>query len=191
VSYGINSYNISRASAGLASIGNTLTASPSGNNFVAASRAGYLFDTAIVRVGPIVGLRYSKIWIGAYAESGDPLLTQAVSRQNLDGWTASAGIQFRLPTTNVLRGFKPFFNLTAEQDFGGSARVITTAQTYALGLPITTLVGNGGSQTYGKAAAGAAIDLGGRFSANINVESTFARQNGNVFSVTAGITAGL
>src|SRR6202035_5996697 len=109
-----------------------------------------------------VGLTYSKVWIDSYTESGDPLLTQAVAKQNLDGWTASAGVQFRLPTTNALSGFNPFFNLTAEQDFGGNARVITTAQTYALGLPITTVVGNGHSQTYGKAAGGAIIDLGGR-----------------------------
>ena len=61
MSYGINNYNISRDSAGLGSIGSTLTASPNGNNFVAASRAGYLFDTAVVRLGPIGGLTYSKV----------------------------------------------------------------------------------------------------------------------------------
>jgi outer membrane lipase/esterase len=191
VSYGVNNYNITRDSAGLGSTSNTLTASPNGNNFVAASRVGYLFDAAMIRLGPIGGLTYSKVWVDAYTENGDPLLTQAVANQNLDGWTASAGIQLRLPTTNLPRRFNPFFNLTAEQDFGGNARVITTAQTYALGLPITTQVGTGHSQTYGKAAGGAAIDLGGRFSANINAESTFARENGNVFSVTAGITARL
>jgi outer membrane lipase/esterase len=191
VSYGINDYSISRASAGIGSIGNTITASPSGNNFVAASKAGYLFDTGVVRVGPIAGLTYSRVWIDPYAEIGDPLLTQAVSKQNLDGWTASAGVQLRLPATNVPRTFNPFFNLTAEQDFGGNARVITTAQTYALGLPIATQLGSGRSQTYGKAAAGATIDLGGRFSGNINAESTFARENGNVIAVTAGITARL
>ena len=191
MSYGLNNYNIHRDSAGLGSIGSTLSASPNGNNFVVASKAGYLFDTAVARLGPIGGLTYSKVWIDAYTENGDPLLTQAVASQNVNGWTASAGIQFRLPTANLPRHFSPFFNLTAEQDFGGNARVITTAQTYALGLPITTQVGSGHSLTYGKAAGGAVIDLGGRFSANINAESTFARQNGNIFAVTAGITARL
>lgn len=191
MSYGLNNYKVNRDSAGLGSIGSTLSASPNGNNFVVASKAGYLFDTAVARLGPIGGLTYSKVWIDAYTENGDPLLTQAVASQSVNGWTASAGIQFRLPTANLPRQFNPFFNLTAEQDFGGNARVITTAQTYALGLPITTQVGTGRSLTYGKAAGGAVIDLGGRFSANINAESTFAHQNGNIFAVTAGITARL
>jgi outer membrane lipase/esterase len=191
MSYGINNYNINRDSAGLGSIGGTLSASPNGNNFVVASKAGYLFDTAVARLGPIGGLTYSKVWVDAYTENGDPLLTQAAAKQNLDGWTASAGIQLRLPTTNLPRAFNPFFNLTAEQGFGGNARVIITAQTYALGLPIATQIGTANSQTYGKVAAGALIDLGGRFSANINAESTFARESGNILSVTAGITARL
>jgi outer membrane lipase/esterase len=141
-------------------------------------------------VGPIGGLTYSRVWIDAYAESGDPLLTQAVSKQDLDGLTGSAGVQFRLPSTMTGR-FNPFLNLTAEHDFIGNARVITTAQTYALGLPIATQVTDGHSQTYGKVGGGTSIELGGRFSAMINAESTFARQGGNLMAVTAGFNARL
>jgi outer membrane lipase/esterase len=183
VSSGLNNYNISRP--GL--IGN-LTATPSGSDFVAAWKAGYLFETPVVRLGPIGGLTYSKVWIDAYNENGDPLLTQAVSKQDLEGLTGSAGVQFRLPTAVVSR-FNPFLNLTVEHDFIGDARVITTAQTYALGLPIATQVTEGHSQTYGKVAAGTNVDLGGRFSATINAESTFARQGGNLMAVTAGLNA--
>jgi hypothetical protein len=90
-----------------------------------------------------------------------------------------------------LRGqVNPYLNLTAQQDFGSSLRNIVTAQTYALGLPITTLVGTGtNAHIYGKAGSGALIDLGGPFTANINIESTFARANGNIFATTAGVTA--
>ena len=186
VSYGVENFHIKRSG-----VFDTITASPDGNNFVAAWKAGYLFDTAIVRLGPIVGLNYSRIWINAYVESGDPLLTQAVAKQTLDGSTASAGVQFRLPALSWARGFNPFLNLTAEQEFGGNARVITTAQTYALALPIATQVTDGHSQTYGKVAAGTTVNLGGRFSAMINAESTFARDGGNLFAVTAGFSARL
>jgi outer membrane lipase/esterase len=185
VSFGLNNYDISRP--GLVS---TINASPNGNNLVAAWKAGYLFDTSAVRLGPIGGLTYSRVWIDAYNESGDPLLTQAVSKQDLDGLTGSAGFQFRLPSTAVSR-FNPFLNLTVEHDFIGNARVITTAQTYALGLPIATQVTDGHSQTYGKVGGGTSIDLGGRFSATINAESTFARQGGNLVAVTAGLNARL
>jgi outer membrane lipase/esterase len=185
VSGGLNNYNISRP--GL--VGN-LTATPSGTDFVAAWKTGYLFDTPVVRLGPIGGLTYSKVWIDAYSENGDPLLTQAVSKQQLEGLTGSAGVQFRLPTTAMSR-FNPFLNLTVEHDFIGDARVITTAQTYALGLPIATQVMDGHSQTYGKVAGGTSVELGGRFSATINAESTFARQGGNFMAVTAGLNARL
>jgi outer membrane autotransporter protein len=168
-----------------------LSASPHGNNFVAAWKAGYLVDTAVVRVGPIGGLTYSRVWIDAYTESGDPLLTQSVGKQDVDGLTGSLGVQFRLPTSTLPRTFNPFLNLTVEHDFIGNARVITTAQTYALGLPIATQVTDGHSQTYGKVGAGTSIDLGGRFSAMINAELTFARQGGNVMAVTAGFNARL
>ncbi|MEW6643635.1 MAG: autotransporter domain-containing protein [Pseudomonadota bacterium] len=192
VSYGLNDYKVRRDSVGLGGFGPTLSASPAGSNFVASARVGYLFDTAVARLGPIGGLTYSRVWIDGYTESGDPLLTQAVRNQAMDGWTASAGLQVRLPAAAGPRGFNPFFNLTAEQDFGSATRTIVTAQTYALALPVTTLVGTGtSSHIYGKAAGGALIDLGGRFSANINIESTFARQNGNVFTAIAGITARL
>jgi phospholipase/lecithinase/hemolysin/uncharacterized protein YhjY with autotransporter beta-barrel domain len=186
VSLGVDNYHIKRSG-----VFDTISASPDGNNLVAAWKAGYLFDTATVRLGPIVGLTYSRIWINAYVESGDPLLTQAVAKQTLDGWTASAGVQFRLPTCGWASGFNPFLNLTAEQDFGGNARIITTAQTYALALPIATQVNDGHSQTYGKIAGGTTVDLGGRFSAMINAESTFARDGGNLFAVTAGFSARL
>jgi len=93
--------------------------SPSGDGFNAAWRAGYLFDTAVARVGPIVGLNYSRVWIDSYIERGDDLLTQAVARQNLEGLTESLGVQFRLPASLWTQRFNPFLNLTAEHDFRG------------------------------------------------------------------------
>jgi outer membrane lipase/esterase len=185
LTYGLNDYNISRSG-----VVDLITASPHGNNFVAAWKAGYLFDTAMVRVGPVGGLTYSSVWIDAYNESGDPLLTQAVLKQNLEGLTGSAGVQFRLPI-GAWNRVNPFLNLTVEHDFIGDARVITTAQTYSLGLPIATQITDGHSQTYGKVAGGANIDLGGRFSGLFNAETTFARQGGNWFAVTAGLNARL
>lgn len=190
LSYGVNDYDTERDTAGVGSLGTRLTASPNGDHFVVAPRIGYLFDTPMLRLGPIAGLTYGHVSIDGYTESGDPLLTQAVGEQTLEGWVASLGLQFRLPA-GLAPGFTPFFNLTAEHEFGGNARFITTAQTYALNLPIVTELPDSYSDTYGKAAGGVLIDLGTGFSANINAESTFARDGGNVFAITAGINVGL
>lgn len=140
-------------------------------------------------VGPIGSLTYSKVWIGRYTESGNSLLTQTVSGQSRDGWTGDVGVQFRLPGGYTPYGLNPFVNVTAQHEFGAAARVLTTTQTSAPMFPITTQVGDGRGQTYGKVAVGTAIDLGGRWSATITAESTFSRRGGDVAAVTGGLTA--
>ncbi|MCK1360911.1 hypothetical protein IVB28_19130 [Bradyrhizobium sp. 199] len=64
-------------------------------------------------------------------------------------------------------------NLTAEHDFLGDGRIITTTQTTTLLLPILTPV-SPSNQSYGKVLAGLAAQLGGNVSGMINAYTTFA-----------------
>ena len=43
------------------------------------------------------------------------------------------------------------------------------------------------SQVYGRLAAGVAANLGGAVSASLNAATTFAREDGNAFSVNCAI----
>ena len=145
-----------------------------------------MFDVASVRVGPIGGLDYSHASIAGYTETGDILLTQIVGRQDIDSLTGSAGVQFRLPFTLHNSLYSPFVNVTAEHDFLGDGRIVTTTQSTTLLLPVMTPV-NATNQTYGKVAAGVAGQLAGNVSGMINAYASFARTDGNFYGVNGGI----
>ena len=85
--------------------------------------------------------------------------------------------------------YSPFVNVTAEQDFIGSSRTVTTTQVLAPLLPVLTPV-SGNDGAYGKVAAGVAASLGGsNLSASVNAAATFARDGGDDVVVSAGVKA--
>ena len=161
--------------------------STNADTFTTAARAGYLINAGVVRVGPIAGFNYTHGVIGAYTESGDILLTMMVDRQTINALTGDAGLQLRLPFVAGTALYSPFINLTAEQDFAGSGRNVTTTLVTAPLLPILTPV-SAHDRTYGKVAAGIGASIAGNISAT-NVATTFAREGGNDFAVSGGIKA--
>jgi len=80
----------------------------------------------------------------------------------------------------------PWLDVTVEHDFDNGARVLTTAQTYALLLPISTPVSNS-TQTYGRVAGGLSAQVAQNVFINLNGEATFARDNGNDYALTGGV----
>jgi hypothetical protein len=84
--------------------------------------------------------------------------------------------------------YSPFINLTAEQDFAGSARNVTTTLVTAPLLPILTPV-SAQDHTYGRVTAGVGAGIAGNVNATLTVTSTFARAGGNDFAVSGGIWA--
>jgi uncharacterized protein YhjY with autotransporter beta-barrel domain len=162
--------------------------STSADTFTAAARAGYLVSAGVLRVGPIAGFNYTHGVIGAYTESGDILLTMMVDRQTINALTGNAGLQLRLPFVTGMVLYSPFINLTAEQDFAGSARNVTTTLVTAPLLPILTPV-SAQDHTYGRVTAGVGAGIAGNVNATLTVTSTFARAGGNDFAVSGGIWA--
>lgn len=181
LAYGRQNLNTDRAG-----ILDTIRGSTNADLFTVAAKAGYLFDVASLRVGPIGGLNYTHASIGGYTETGDILLTQLVNRQDIESLTGSAGVQFRLPFTMRNALYSPFVNVTAEHDFLGDGRIVTTTQSTTLLLPVMTPV-NATSQTYGKVVAGVAGQLAGNVSGMINAYTSFARNDGNFYGVNGGI----
>jgi outer membrane lipase/esterase len=162
--------------------------STSADTFTLAARAGYLVNAGVVRVGPIAGFNYTHGVIGAYTESGDILLTMMVDRQTINALTGNAGLQLRLPFVAGTVLYSPFINLTAEQDFAGSARNVTTTLVTAPLLPILTPV-SAQDRAYGKVAAGIGATIAGNVSATFSASTTFAREGGNDFAFSGGVRA--
>ena len=183
IAYGRHDFSLDRQG-----VIDVIHGSTSADTFTAAARAGYLVNAGAVRVGPIAGFNYTHGVIGAYTESGDILLTMMVDRQTINALTGNAGLQLRLPFVAGTALYSPFINLTAEQDFAGSGRNVTTTLVTAPLLPILTPV-SAHDRTYGKVAAGIGASIAGNISATVNVATTFAREGGNDFAVSGGIRA--
>ena len=183
IAYGHHDFSLDRQG-----VIDVIHGSTSADTFTAAARAGYLFNAGAVRVGPIAGFTYTHGVIGAYTENGDILLTMMVDRQSIDALTGNAGLQLRLPFVAGTALYSPFINLTAEQDFAGSGRNVTTTLVTAPLLPILTPVSTN-DRTYGKVAAGIGAVIAGNFNATLTASSTFAREGGNDFAVGGGVRA--
>jgi outer membrane lipase/esterase len=174
----------------------TLTGRPDGDSFVVQGKTGYLFDLAAVgagpfnasalRAGPIAGFTYSHVHIDAYNETGDPLLNQAVGSQSQDGFTGRIGVEFRSAFLWNNWRVSPWIDVTLEHDFDDGAHVLTTAQTYALALTISTPTARK-DQTYGRVAGGLSAQVAQNVFINVNGEATFAREDSNDYAVTGGI----
>jgi len=179
--YGRHDYALSRTG-----IIDTIQGSTNADTFVATGKAGYLFDAGPVRIGPIAVLNYTSATVKGYTETGDVLLTMAVDQQKLESLTGGAGVQIRAPFLLGNSMYSPFVNVTAEHDFIGLGRTITTTQVSTPLLPVLTPIDTR-TRTYGKVAAGIAANITGNVSAMVNGVTTFARDGGNDFGVNGGV----
>ena len=161
-------------------------ASTSADTIAVAGHGGYLVGIGPLRAGPIAGIDYTHAAIDSYTETGDKLLTMTVARQSLDSLTGDVGVQVRYPFQLGQIPVSPYLNLTAEHDFLGSGRTVTTTLVTAPLLPVLTPVPDD-RHTHGKLAAGLAAAVTERMSATATVATTFARPGGNDLSVGGGI----
>jgi len=153
-----------------------------------AARAGYLFDFGRLRAGPIAGLTYIHSRVGGYTEQGDDLLTFHVSSQTLDSIAGNMGIRFLAPfRTSGGSLVVPHLDILLEHQFGDHAQTLTTTLTQAPLLPIPTTLPAFDSRTYGRIEGGVTFQLGPDLSASINAGSTFARDDGQDYRVSAGL----
>ena len=83
-------YDITRAA-----VIDDIAAETDGNALTAGAQAGYLFDLGGVRLGPVIGLRYAKVELDGFTETGDPVLTLNVEEQETDSLLGTAGIELR------------------------------------------------------------------------------------------------
>jgi uncharacterized protein YhjY with autotransporter beta-barrel domain len=180
--YGHHVYSIDRPG-----VTDTIRANTSGDTFTAGFKSAYLFDVGRIKIGPLVSLNYDNTSVNPYTETGDPIITQSVSRQRLEGLTGSAGVQMRLPFVVGTSAVNSFVNLTAEHDFLGGARTLLSAETVALALPIYTVVPAAGNLTYGKCAAGLSAALFGNVSGMVTSAATFGGGSGSAYALSGGL----
>ena len=181
---GVNGYAVERAG-----VVDVLTGNPQGHAVVAGARGGYLFDVGGFQAGPIAGLTYGHAHVGSYSESGDIVLAQAVGSQSLDRLTGAVGLQVRYAGLVAAHAIRSFVNLTAEHDFLGGSRVITTTgldPTSA--VPLYTPVSSGVG-TYGRIAVGIEATVWRNFAVGLTGGTTFARRSGDAGQIAVALKA--
>ncbi|MDE2577505.1 MAG: autotransporter domain-containing protein [Hyphomicrobiales bacterium] len=166
-----------------------ISSNPHGFTVSASAKAGYLFDVAPgLRVGPIAGLAYAHASVGSYAETGDPVLNLFLREQKAEALVGSFGAQMRHGLDLWGRRLNYYVNLTAENDFIGSGRIIQYGATSAPIIVNNWRLPNGGhGQLYGRAALGISSDIGYGASLSLNLSQTFLRRGGEEFTGSGGV----
>ena len=152
-----------------------------------AARGGYLFDFGRLRAGPIAGLTYIHSKVDGYTEQGDPQLTLNVSSLSVDALTGSVGVRFLAPFQSGSRFFVPYLNVTLEHNFGDSTQALSASLTQAPLSPVLSPVPSFDTRTYGRIDGGLTVQMGPQLSGTISASSTFARDEGNDYRVSAGL----
>jgi outer membrane lipase/esterase len=183
LSYG--RYDLDTTRPGLSSLvhGNT-----GGDVFALAVRGGYLFDLGGVRAGPIAGLSFARTRVDGYTETGDQQVAMHIASQSVDAVIGNVGVRFLAPFLADGKVVIPYLNITLEQQLGGDAHAINVSLAQAGTEPILVSAPNFETRTYGKIEGGVTLHLGPNFSATVSGASTFARDEGNDYRLSTGLT---
>jgi len=166
----------------------TIHSSTDASALALAARAGYLFDLGSLRAGPVAGLTYIHSRVGGYTETGDDLLTFQVSSQTLDSVTGNMGLRLLAPfKTSGGSLVVPHLDILLEHQFGDHTQTLTTTLVQAPLLPIPTTLPAFNDRTYGRIEGGVTFQLGADLSASVNAGTTFARDDGQDYRVSAGL----
>ena len=140
VNYGWNDFDINRS---IKVTGfQSANAKTSGNQFSVRLNTGYNFGQDQLSVGPILGVRYSKVTIDGYSERNGSILNLNVGNQKADSVILNVGAQlsydFRSPSTTVT----PYIAANYEHEFANDSREIITELATQPGIPNRTSTGN-------------------------------------------------
>jgi len=167
-----------------------MRARPDGKHWTAGAKAGYLMPLASLRVGPVVAVDYAKAKVDGYTESGDPALTLSVDDVNLKALTGNLGIEARGDFEGGGVNLRPFVSAVAEKEFSGDGRTVRFAQTSAPGVVNSWDLGDRDKGVYGRLTGGASAAILANASLDVNVSSTFGKDDGDELSAQLGFRLG-
>lgn len=161
-----------------------------GRTMIAGARAGYLFGSETLRIGPVIGLQYAKAELDGYTENGDPVLTLNVGDQDVKALTGSAGAEVRGSFNSGGLAIEPYLAVTAEKDFEGDSRAITYAGTASPTIVNTFVLEDRSKDVFGRARAGANFTLASNVTMQLRGETTINQDGGDEVSGFLGVKVG-
>lgn len=168
----------------------TIEGEADGETMTAGAKAGYLLDMGTMRIGPVVGVRYSRAEIDAFTEAGDPVLTLNVNEQRVSSLVGSAGIEARGTLDVGGLAVQPYLTVAAEREFRDDPRTIRYALTSAPGIVNQWVLPGASDDIYGRVSGGVNFALGGAISLQVHGSTSIEQQGGNDVSGFLGLKIG-
>ena len=149
-----------------------------GTALTAGGQAGYLFDLGRMRVGPVIGLRYARVELDGFTETGDPVLTLNVQDQETDSLLGTAGVELRGDLEVGGLAVQPYAQAALQQEFAGDGRTVRYALTAAPTIVNQWVLPARPDDLHGRVAGGVNLELGGAFSLQLNGATTVGADQG-------------
>jgi len=162
------------------------TANTSGNQFAIRLNTGYNFGENQLAVGPMIGVRYTKVKIDGYTERNGSTLNLNVGDQQADSLILNVGAQllydFRSPSATIT----PFINANYEHEFANGSREITTELVTQPGIPNRTRTGEP-DRDFVRLGAGVQTQFANNLSVGVGYETILGKRDVSDHAVQARI----
>ena len=152
--YGWLDYDIRRTA-----VIDDIGAETDGTALIAGGQAGYLFDLGGMRLGPVIGLRYAKVELDGFTETGDPVLTLNVEDQETDSLIGSAGLELRGDLEVGGMTVQPYAQVALERQFAGDGRTVRYALTAAPTIVNQWVLPDRPDDLYGRVTGGVNVAI--------------------------------
>jgi outer membrane lipase/esterase len=166
----------------------TSSADTQGGTIGAFGTAGYRFELGRASFGPLLGLRYTRVHVDAYDESGAPGLDMHVDAQTADALIGSAGLAAAARLTAGGATITPYVELALEGDLLGGAETLTTALVTVPDvdrhLTIEPVEG-----AYGRLSGGVSVEFRPALGIAVMGETTLGRDGGDEYSLIGRLAA--
>ncbi|WP_431849107.1 autotransporter domain-containing protein [Allosphingosinicella sp.] len=185
VGYGWLDYDIRRPA-----VIDEISAQTDGKSFVAGGEAGYLFDLAGAKAGPVIGVQYARATLDGFTESGDPVLTLDVGRQRVSELIGFAGIEAEAETELGGLSITPHAKLLAEKELDSSGRPILYSNTASPLIVNSFEPEHAQDDVYGRIEGGVSFELGQAVALQIQASATFEHPEHDEVSGFVGFKIG-
>ncbi|MCU0549508.1 MAG: autotransporter domain-containing protein [Leptolyngbya sp. Prado105] len=160
------------------------TAEPDGKQFSVRFNSGYNFGSNELAVGPMVGVRYTKVKIDGYTESNGSILNLTVPDQEADSVILNVGAQlsydFRSPSATIT----PFIAANYEHEFANGSREIVTELASQPGIPNRIRTGEP-DRDFVRLSTGVQAQFANNLSVGVGYETILGKQDVSDHAVQA------
>lgn len=172
-SYGWTDFDFTRK---IAFDNRTATATTNGNQLSARLSTGYNFTSKGFSIGPTAGIRYERVNIDGYTESGAGSLNMLVRAQDAHSLIMNVGAYASYAFRTSFGSITPYFGANYEHEFANDNRQIATELVTQPGIPMRRFTGEP-DRDFVRLSAGVLAQFSKTVSGAIGYETVLGRNN--------------